>query len=75
MRELSYDSGSADDAQMGYGLSLSGKWLLGKDDLRFMMSYGDALGRYLDLNAFNDGYVNADGDIENLDQWGALVSY
>ncbi|KZX60659.1 hypothetical protein A3709_00925 [Halioglobus sp. HI00S01] len=75
LRELSYDSSSAADAQMGYGLSLSGKWLLGEDDLRFMMSYGDALGRYLGLNAFNDGYVNADGDIENLDQWGALLSY
>ncbi|MEP2270060.1 MAG: DcaP family trimeric outer membrane transporter, partial [Marinobacter sp.] len=67
-RELSYDNGATDDAQMAYGLSLSGKWMLGKDDLRFMFNYGDGLGRYLGLNSFNDGYVGADGDIETIDQ-------
>ncbi len=75
VRELSYENSTADDSQMGYGLSLSGKWMLGKDDLRFMFNYGDALGRYLGLNSFNDGYVGANGDIETIDQWGAFVSY
>ena len=75
VRELSYDDGTADDSQMAYGLSLSGKWMLGKDDIRFMFNYGDGLGRYLGLNAFNDGYVGTDGDIETIDQLGAFVSY
>ena len=75
-RELSYETSTADDSKIGYGLSLSGKWMVGnKNDIRFMFNYGDALGRYLGLNAFNDGYVAANGDIETIDQWGAFVSY
>ena len=63
------------DEQYGYALSLSGKWMLGKDDLRFMVNYGDALGRYMGLNAYNDGYVKADGGIDTVDQWGAFLAY
>ena len=40
-----------------------------------MFNYGDALGRYLGLNAFNDGYVNASGDIETFDQYGGFIAY
>ncbi|MEE4280414.1 MAG: DcaP family trimeric outer membrane transporter [Pseudomonadales bacterium] len=75
LRELSYDTGTEDDSQMGYGISLAGKWMFGKDDLRFMFNYGDALGRYLGLNSFNDGYVDASGDIQTIDEWGGFVSY
>lgn len=81
-RELSYEDRStssvqgANDNAMGYALSLSGKWGLGeKDDLRFMFNYGDALGRYMGLNSYNDGYISATGDIETIDQWGATVAY
>ena len=80
-RNLSYENradaaieGDNDD-QFGYALSLSGKWMLGKDDLRFMVNYGDALGRYMGLNAYNDGYVKANGDIDTADQWGAFLAY
>lgn len=80
-RELSYED-RADaavegdsDKKRGYALSLSGKWLLGSDDIRFMANYGDALGRYMGLNAFNDGYVDMSGDIKTIDQWGGFVSY
>ena len=65
----------ASDEAFGYGLSLAGKWMLGKDDLRFMVNYGSALGRYLGLNSYNDGYVDAAGDIETIDQWGAVLAY
>ena len=81
VRELSYEDRSSSaieedsDSQFGYGLSLSGKWALGNNDLRFMANYGDALGRYMGLNAFNDGYVDANGDIETIDQWGLTLAY
>lgn len=81
VRELSYEDRSDaaiegnNDNQFGYGLSISGKWMLGKDDLRFMANYGDALGRYMGLNAYNDGYVKPNGDIETIDQWGAFIAY
>ena len=63
------------DEQFGYGLSFAGKWMLGEDDIRFMANYGDVLGRYMGLNAYNDGYVKANGDIDTVDQWGAFLAY
>lgn len=80
-RQLSYslrsDAGTevASDERFGYGLSLSGKWNLGRDDLRFMLNYGDALGRYMGLNSYNDGYIAGSGDIETIDQMGGFIAY
>jgi hypothetical protein len=81
-RQLRYDSRSdggatevGSDDQYGYGVSLAGKWMFGEDDLRFMLNVGDALGRYMGLNAFNDGYINANGDIKTVDSWGAFLAY
>ncbi|GAB5414890.1 MAG: DcaP family trimeric outer membrane transporter [Congregibacter sp.] len=65
----------ASDEQLGYGLSFAGKWNLGRNDLRFMASYGDALGRYMGLNSFNDGFINENGEIEKIDQYGGFVAY
>jgi hypothetical protein len=80
-RELRYEDrtnasveGDSDE-QYGYALSFAGKWMFGKDDLRFMVNYGDALGRYMGLNAFNDGYIKANGSIETFDQWGGFIAY
>lgn len=83
VRQLAYDARSAggaladEDTAYGYGLSLSGVWQLGADDLRFMVSYGDAMGRYLGLNAFDDAYVGSasNGGIETFNQWGAYAAY
>ena len=36
---------------------------------------GDALGRYMGLNAFSDGVVGVDGEIITYDQWGGLISF
>lgn len=80
-RQLSYEERptasieGASDEQFGYGLSLAGKWNLGRNDLRFMASYGDALGRYMGLNSFNDGYINVNGEISTIDQWGGFIAY
>ena len=80
-RQLSYDARSAgqvqvaDDEEYGYGLSLSGKWMLGKDDIRFMANYGDALGRYMGLQAFEDGYIDDTGSIQTVDQFGGFIAY
>lgn len=83
VRQLAYDARNAggaladEDTAYGYGLSLSGVWQLGDDDLRFMVSYGDAMGRYLGLNAFDDAYVgnSGDGSMETFNQWGAYAAY
>ena len=81
-RQLRYESRSDggaieddSDDQFGYGLSFSGKWQLGNDNLSFMLNVGDALGRYMGLNAFNDGYIDASGKIKTVDTWGAFLAY
>ena len=81
-RQLRYEDRSnggatkdGDDDTFGYGLSFAGKWMLGKDNMSFMVNYGDALGRYMGLNSFNDGYINANGDIKTVDTWGAFLAY
>ena len=81
-RELAYEARAssaveiASDSAYGYGLSLSGKWSLSnKNDLRFMLNYGDALGRYLGLNAYNDGYIDENGKIQTIDQLGIVLAY
>jgi hypothetical protein len=81
LRQLSYetrDDGAtevASDEAFGYGVSLSGRWQLGADDLRFMGTWGSAIGRYMGINAFNDAYVATDGDLDTIDQWGAVLAY
>jgi hypothetical protein len=81
VRELTYEDRPSsgvqgdNDSLLVYALSLAGKWNLGSDDFRFMFSYGDGLGRYMGLNAFNDGYVNDQSDIKSIDQWGGFIAY
>lgn len=76
LRSLTFDNGLGGNDQMyGYGLSLAGKWTLPASDVRFMLNYGDALGRYMGLNAFNDGYVNNQGQIATFEQMGGFIAY
>jgi hypothetical protein len=49
--------------------------MLGKDDIRFMANYGDALGRYMGLQAFEDGYIDDTGSIQTVDQFGGFIAY
>lgn len=81
-RQLRYenrsDGGAIEDNsddQFGYGLSFAGKWMFGKDNMSFMVNVGDALGRYMGLNSFNDGYINSAGEIKTVDSYGAFLAY
>ena len=80
LRQLNYqqstDAGdSRKDEATGYAISFAGNWMVGDNDFRFMMNYGDALGRYMGLGAFSDGVVDANGNIQKYDQYGGLVSW
>jgi DcaP outer membrane protein len=54
--------------------SLSGKFMLGKDDIRFMLLGGN-LGRYVGLNFTNDAVLTADNDLEAIDGFAGFVAY
>ena len=74
-RQLSCETIGVDDEIMGLGLSLSGKHLFGRDDLRWMATWGSGTGRYLGLNTANGAVLDSNGRLEAIDQWGAFVSY
>ncbi|WP_240433475.1 DcaP family trimeric outer membrane transporter [Solimonas sp. K1W22B-7] len=71
-RQLKQDGAGTD---MGYGLSFAGKIPVGRDDIRFTVSGGDGIGRYLAINTVNDAAVAADGDLEAFSAYAAYVAY
>ncbi|WP_222868094.1 DcaP family trimeric outer membrane transporter [Saccharophagus sp. K07] len=80
LRDLRYDGTSEgngfDDNVTGYGVSVAGKIPLGSNgnDIRFMVTTGTGLGRYVALNAINDAAIDGD-ELEALDVTSAMVSY
>ena len=77
-RELAYENAAAgiDDSTYGYGVSLSGKFMLfGKDDFRWMASTGKGLGRYMGLNTANGAVLDDMGNLEAIDSTGIFGSY
>lgn len=59
-REIRVDD-EVDRAKVGYGVNLAGRYtLFSGDSLNFGFSFGDAIGRYIALNSFKDGYLDRD---------------
>ena len=75
VRQLNYKTAGIDDEEMAFGLSVSGKHNFGRDDLRWMATYGSGTGRYLGLNTANDAVLDSNGNLNAIDQWGAFVAY
>jgi hypothetical protein len=76
LRELTYENPATDvdDSKWAGALSLSGKFNIGTDDVRWMALYGN-LGRYVALNFANDALLDADGEIDALDGFAGFVAY
>jgi len=76
LRELKIDDGTFDDSVVGGAISLAGKISVGdRDDFRWQLNAGNALGRYLGLNAFNAGALDAQGNIDPIPQYGVFAAY
>ncbi len=76
--ELTNDGGQSyvEENTAGYGVSVAGKFGFGEDDLRFMVTTGSGLGRYVGLNAVSDVMLDAaDEDLETIDILSAMISY
>lgn len=68
-RELKYETtgtGAIDASTWSMAASASGKFMIGKDDIRFSVSAGN-LGRYAALNFTNDAVLEADNDFDTID--------
>ncbi|MGH8444972.1 MAG: DcaP family trimeric outer membrane transporter, partial [Solimonas sp.] len=63
-----------DDDAVGGGVSLSGKIPLGKDDIRFMFTGGDGIGRYVALGTATDAV--ADGsELDTVSLFAGYIAY
>lgn len=77
-RQLRYDNNGASDSASSYGISIAGKFLFGEDDLRFMLTTGKGIGRYLGINTLNDAVYDSaaiDAGLETIDETGGFIAY
>ena len=75
-RQLDYDTTGVDDSETSLALSVSGKHRIGEaDDIRWMITSGSGVGRYLGLNTANDAVIDGAGNLEAIDQTGFFVAY
>lgn len=76
VRELTHEDPriDVDDSTWAGSLSLSGKFNIGRDDIRWMALYGN-LGRYVGLNFATDALLDANGNIDSLDGYAGFIAY
>lgn len=78
LRQLKYETtgtGAVDDTTEGAALSLTGKFNFGPHDLRFSITGGEGLGRYVGVNFANDAVLTATGELEAISGWAAFVAW
>lgn len=75
-REIKIDRAELQDSKFGGAIALAGRFLVGaQDDIRWQANYGNALGRYMGLNSFNVGALDANNEINLITQYGVLAAY
>ncbi len=80
LRQLGYSSsdGGVDETTTGYGLNLSGKTRVSdRDALMGQLAIGKGMGRYIEAfgGMGSDAFLSADGDLEAIQSWGAVLGY
>ncbi|BBL77121.1 DcaP family trimeric outer membrane transporter [Methylomagnum ishizawai] len=75
IRSASLPGGHVQQA-WGGAVSLAGKvQTYDLDNLRFMLNYGDALGRYASINTFEDAAVDATGQLRLVAVYSGMAAY
>lgn len=78
LRQFKYENPATgiDDSSSGGSVSVSGKFNLGSnDDIRYMVSGGTGIGRYLALGLASDTVLDAGGSLETIDGYGAFAAW
>ena len=75
LRQLTMDQAGVDDTETGIGLSVTGKYMIGKDDIRFGINTGSGLGRYIGLNVAPGAVINGTNNLEAVDSTGLFASF
>lgn len=75
-REIRIDQAGADAAAWGGVLSASGLVrVAGRDDIRFLLSGGNAIGRYLNGGFVDDARIDNNGELDLVTAAGGYVAY
>ncbi|NNL07572.1 MAG: porin [Gammaproteobacteria bacterium] len=74
LRQLTIDQAGIDDTETGIGLSVTGKYMIGKDDIRFGINTGSGMGRYIGLNVAPGAVING-SNLESVDSTGLFASF
>jgi len=77
-RQLRYENQGAGikDSTNGYAISLTGKHMVfARDDIRWMVSTGKGMGRYIGLNTANGAVLDSEGNLHGIDSTGVFGSY
>lgn len=77
LRQLAIDDEGigVDATETGWGVSLSGKAMFGRDDVRFLVHTGEGMGRHVGLNFANGAAITDAGDLEAIGTTGGFVAY
>jgi len=75
LRQLTINDGTTNDSATGWGISVTGKYMIGKNDIRFGLNTGGGLGRYLALGTSADAAIDANNQVEAIDSLGLFASY
>jgi len=77
-RQIRYTKQTTNQQQEAWGgaVSLAGKInTVGMDNVKFMLGYGDAYGRYAAFNAFEDAALDASGRLQLVKVYSAMMAY
>jgi len=79
-RQLAYNDGGTgpgaiDDKETAYGIGITGKYMIGKDDIRFGINTGSGMGRYIALGTSSDAALDNNGNLEAIDSTGLFASF
>jgi type II secretory pathway pseudopilin PulG len=77
LRQLKHETTTGiDSSDVGYGISLSGRQVLGtNDDLRYMLTAGRGISRYVGLAISNDGVLDGNGEIDPIGLVSGFVAW
>jgi hypothetical protein len=73
-RQLTYKVGDIDANESSFGVSASGTVNLREDNLKFMLTQGQGLGRYVGLNVAHGAVLNGD-ELDAIDSTSGFVAY
>ncbi len=76
-RQLRYETAGIDEETYGFGVSVSGRLKAGeRDDVRFALTGGEGIGRYIGLNAANGAAINPmTMELEAIPSFGGLIAW